>query len=471
VRLPLSPLNFKKGEKLMSEKDLLIRNENESKYEHHKRLILGKLVDKSLSDEDYAELSSYVYGKPLSSDVCRREMYGSKYTIQLQEEDELIQKDKSAVSCDEEDFKYNYKNTIELKENGVQISDKLLRMSEEESKDVNHLLKAHGYDIKSWDLVSARNNIWNAYSKQDGIMTLYSSKITVKPSEQYKWNQEDIIKIFESLKLDNSDKVKITPKQYANNGKILVITPADFHYGLLSDDYSNGNEYNLEIAEKLFFEVMNDIIENNKDKKYEKVIFVAGHDMTNSDNLNSTTAKGTPQQDSAMWFTVVKNISRILETAIDMCAKIAPVDVIYVPSNHDLHTMFGVMLTLEARYRDMKNIMIDTSPLPRKYYKFGKNILAFSHDIKVKEALKIVSTEAKDMWSDSTRVILMLGHLHQAMAYEKQGMLETFRLPTISGYSRWTNTQGYVQTERKNQTFVVDYNKGIKEIQNTVLDL
>ena len=35
------------------------------------------------------------------------------------------------------------------------------------------------------ELVSARNNITNSYSKQDGVQTLYSSKIIVKPRSEY----------------------------------------------------------------------------------------------------------------------------------------------------------------------------------------------------------------------------------------------------------------------------------------------
>lgn len=65
----------------------LERLPTETEIEHHKRLIFGKLVDKTLSDEDYVELSQYVYGKSLSSDVCRREMYGSRYTLELFEKD------------------------------------------------------------------------------------------------------------------------------------------------------------------------------------------------------------------------------------------------------------------------------------------------------------------------------------------------------------------------------------------------
>ena len=57
---------------------------------------------------------------------------------------------------------------------------------------------------------------------------------------------------------------------------------------------------------------------------------------------------------------------------------------------------------------------------------------------------------------------------HQEMEDEKQGMLEIRRLPTISGYSRWTNTQGYVQNERCNQSFVINKDLGIIDVHNTV---
>ena len=51
-------------------------------------------------------------------------------------------------------------STIELNKDGTQTSTRLIEMAEEDAKDVNFLLKAHGYDIGTWELVSARNNIW-----------------------------------------------------------------------------------------------------------------------------------------------------------------------------------------------------------------------------------------------------------------------------------------------------------------------
>lgn len=64
----------------------LFKRNNENDFEYHKRLVYGKLVDKTLSDVDYTELSEFVYNQKLSSDVCRREMYGSKYTLKLLDE-------------------------------------------------------------------------------------------------------------------------------------------------------------------------------------------------------------------------------------------------------------------------------------------------------------------------------------------------------------------------------------------------
>lgn len=59
------------------------RRPGETELEHHRRLIYGKLVDGTLSDADYAELSPYVYDREYSTDVARRMMYGSQRTLQL----------------------------------------------------------------------------------------------------------------------------------------------------------------------------------------------------------------------------------------------------------------------------------------------------------------------------------------------------------------------------------------------------
>ena len=68
----------------------LNRRENETPLQHHKRLLDGKLTDKTLADIDYSELSEYVYGQSYSSDVARRMMYGSKKTLDLLEDEKRL---------------------------------------------------------------------------------------------------------------------------------------------------------------------------------------------------------------------------------------------------------------------------------------------------------------------------------------------------------------------------------------------
>lgn len=61
----------------------ITRKPNETDLAYHKRVVYGKLADKTLADVDYTELAELAYGKPYSSDVARRMFYGSKYTLDL----------------------------------------------------------------------------------------------------------------------------------------------------------------------------------------------------------------------------------------------------------------------------------------------------------------------------------------------------------------------------------------------------
>ena len=66
---------------------LLERGVDESELAYHKRLIYGKLVDKTLADFDYTEIAQRAYGEEYSGDFARRLMYGSCRTLQLMDKE------------------------------------------------------------------------------------------------------------------------------------------------------------------------------------------------------------------------------------------------------------------------------------------------------------------------------------------------------------------------------------------------
>ena len=75
----------------------LRRIESESPLAYHKRLVYGKLVDKTLADCDYSELAELIYGQPYSSDVARRMMYGSRKTLELLDDERTQQVSDSSL--------------------------------------------------------------------------------------------------------------------------------------------------------------------------------------------------------------------------------------------------------------------------------------------------------------------------------------------------------------------------------------
>ncbi len=66
----------------------LLRRDNETPFQYHKRLVTGKLVAKTLPDYDYSELAEYIYGKRYAPDVARRMMYGSRFTLDLLQDEQ-----------------------------------------------------------------------------------------------------------------------------------------------------------------------------------------------------------------------------------------------------------------------------------------------------------------------------------------------------------------------------------------------
>ena len=82
----------------------LERRENENRLDYIKRIVYGKLKDKTI-DNDFTELAPLVFGKEYSSDVARRMFYGVRFVLEVLEEegvnsisdDELLKKTEEKI--------------------------------------------------------------------------------------------------------------------------------------------------------------------------------------------------------------------------------------------------------------------------------------------------------------------------------------------------------------------------------------
>lgn len=410
-------------------------------------------------DIDWAELVNK-YSLPISADTLRKassqEMFGSVVVSEY-------------FSNKENDNAHKvYKNETTINKDGSITSDKLINITSDDLKSPQKLLASHGFDVDEWELVSARNNIWNVYSKQDGIQELYSSKIVVKP----------IINAIGSSRIsewfNNLDHkfVKYKPSKVNNikGDKLLLIDIADLHLNLQATMFSTGNEYNCDIAEKLFFGVLNDVIFRTSCYDLHKIIFCIGGDMLNADNLSGTTTKGTPQDNDTLYYDASERLYAMVIKAIDYLSSIADVHVIYVPGNHDTLSGFCLAKYVDAWFKDSDRVAVDYSPMPRKYFVYGKTLFVFSHDGNVKDLPRLISDEARAVWSSIEQTEVFLQHLHSENVLLESDNIRIQRLPTISAKSMWSINKGY-NSKRQCKSFIFDKQYGLLDVIYTPISI
>src|SRR5690606_31399347 len=120
--------------------------------------------------------------------------------------------------------------------------------------------------------------------------------------------------------------------------KLFVPCIFDLHLGKLAWNEETGEDYDIKIAENRFKEALEDLIEKASGYKFDKILFILGNDLFNSDSAFPYTATtgGTPQEDDIRWQKSFRLGVRLITEALIRLEKIAKVDVVTALSNHDL---------------------------------------------------------------------------------------------------------------------------------------
>ena len=165
------------------------RKSDESKLEYVKRIVYGKLVDKTI-DDDYTVLAPLVFGKSYSSDVARRMFYGARDILQL------IDNDKTSNIEDDNILKEIELKRVELEKEKIRMQDqkreyknlirpqarfeRLVEVLEENLKNIEPFeLSKNIYEYNSDDKVEAvlMASDWHIDSKFDNALGCYNIDI------------------------------------------------------------------------------------------------------------------------------------------------------------------------------------------------------------------------------------------------------------------------------------------------------
>jgi hypothetical protein len=277
---------------------------------------------------------------------------------------------------------------------------------------------------------------------------------------------ENIFKDFELLQSSYKfPEFKYTDKNLRNN--MLEVSIADLHLGKLAWGKESGEDYDSKIAKQRFINAINDILSRCNDSKFEKIVFPVGNDFFNFDTIGGTTTKGTQVSSDSRWQKMFFGGVHLLIEGIDILSSVAPVEIFWIPGNHDTMASYYAVNYLSAWYKDSKCVKVDISPTPRKYIEFGTSLIGFSHgDGDAKRIPQLMQVEAREAWGRTIYHEYHLGDLHHEMVTENGG-LTIRRLSSLTSNDDWLASMGYVGAVRKAQAFVWNKERGLLEIINS----
>lgn len=401
--------------------DYLQREENESLDDYHIRLFENK-ENYEIDNFTIANLLNKEAGTNYSESKWRKDFSQYKYWTSY------FESKKGAIAPSD----INYKESVEISGDGAQKSDKLIYMSEADKKNPEFLLEAHGYDSTKWELTNSKSSIWNQHNKQDGTLTLYASKITVKPLK----NGFDVDKFLEKAN-ESIFPIRKKPKSTTRNGgRLLEIPLFDLHFGVNSYDY--------------YKETQDRIIEKIESENWDKIFFIVGQDLLHNNGFDGKTSSGTPIEQVDM--TVAwENAWRFYCELIDIAQNNSNwTEVSYSIANHDDSMAWAFTKCLEARFVDVK---FDTSKKVRKGFTWNKVFIGYTHGHKGANRLheNFLSDFGKQM-ALADIVEIHSGHLHSEKAKDKFGVLIR-TLSTGAQTDDWHDQEGFVGAFKRFQLF------------------
>jgi hypothetical protein len=213
----------------------------------------------------------------------------------------------------------------------------------------------------------------------------------------------------------------LPPRFVEADGQLVVLDPADVHIGKLSIAAETGYTYDIDIAAHRLVEGSRLLLVKAKALGATRVLLVIGNDIAHIDTPRRTTTSGTSQDTSGSIFSIYRAASKgyraIVQLALDM--ELA-VDVIFCPSNHDWVLGFTIAQELAAWFHGHPNFTAtdyNISERHIKYYRFGGNLIMFTHADGAKEddLPQIMLVEARSHIAECLHRYAYLHHFHHRM--------------------------------------------------------
>ena len=276
----------------------------------------------------------------------------------------------------------------------------------------------------------------------------------------------DEIAALKKFALETAPKFKpIKRPKRATSGNMLEMSVPDLHLGKLAWGKETGwGDYDVKIAERLYEQAVENLIERTSAYKFDEVCLVIGNDLLQVNNPDNTTAAGTVVDADTRYHKMFE-IARIMTTrSIERLRELAPVRVIVVPGNHDRLSAWHLGDSLTCYFHNYKDVTIENDPTPRKYMRWGSVMLMWSHEAAIKRLRDdyplLMATEQPEMFGLTRFHEVHLGDIHQVRLEEQHGVRVRV-LPSLCPPDEWHNSKGFVGNIPSAECFIWNRVEGL----------
>lgn len=336
-------------------------------------------------------------------------------------------------------------------------------------KTLDDALKEAEVDLNVWDIDRHIVNFWTTTIKNNEgkpePATNYQVKVWLK--RKIKNPLEIAFNRITDRLLQKPHVAKAHPRQETADPHMLEISLFDHHFGKLAWSPETGTDYDVKIAERLYLSAVENLLAKAKGFEVETILLPFGQDFLHVNDQNNTTANGTAQDVDTRLAKIFELASMAVIQAVEMCSTVAPVEILWVPGNHDRQSSYYLAKYLAAYYRDVSDVTVNVEPTSRKYKHYGINLIGFTHGDEEphRDLPNIMSGECRDIWGQVKQCEWHIGHLHKkkemrTVTGDTFGSVMVRILPSLSGTDAWHYKKGYTQGMRAAEAYLWSKSQG-----------
>jgi hypothetical protein len=283
---------------------------------------------------------------------------------------------------------------------------------------LSEALKISNCDQSKWEVERHLFNSWGVTLKgPDGnpvYRTNYQVKFWVRPKriEPMAIAMQELIDQIPTLPRPRK-RHKPAKHIYAGEMALYDVHLGKFAWGL---ETGQGN-MDLKVCERIFMNAAERHLNNWSPYSLGKIVYIVGQDFMHFENQSGVTPHGGHVLDVDSRLPKVVNAAiKMNLQVIRMCREVAPVDVLWVPGNHDIHSSYWLCQVIKQAFANDPHVAVDDGPEQRKARLWGNLLVGFTHDAEGRKqavSVNMLPQYWPELWAKSRYREWHTGHLHK----------------------------------------------------------